>query len=227
MTDCLCCKLGRPAGIEPATTRSTIWCSTAELRPPCRTMKVKHKCCSLANVTARQTKRGRVSCPVMLAGGQGFEPRLTDPKSVVLPLDDPPSGKRCRGPDLNWGHQHFQCCALPTELPRPATNYLHCLLTLLQAYQKGRPLGRPRERAMRFELTTFSLARRRSTTELRPHIYTAQTGTKWTRSDSNRRSSPCKGDAFPLGHGPLPGHTHRLKTSAKTQCRREDSNLHT
>jgi hypothetical protein len=29
---------------------------------------------------------------------------------------------------------------------------------------------------------------------------------KWTRSDSNRRSSPCKGDAFPLGHGPLPGH---------------------
>ena len=25
------------------------------------------------------------------AGGQGFEPRLTDPKSVVLPLDDPPS----------------------------------------------------------------------------------------------------------------------------------------
>jgi hypothetical protein len=26
-----------------------------------------------------------------------------------------------------------------------------------------------KERAMRFELTTFSLARRRSTTELRPH----------------------------------------------------------
>ena len=28
---------------------------------------------------------------------------------------------------------------------------------------------------------------------------------EWTRSDSNRRSSPCKGDAFPLGHGPVPG----------------------
>lgn len=26
----------------------------------------------------------------VLAGGQGFEPQLTDPKSVVLPLDDPP-----------------------------------------------------------------------------------------------------------------------------------------
>gem|GEM_PF-1896963 len=26
-----------------------------------------------------------------LAGGRGFEPRLTDPESVVLPLDDPPS----------------------------------------------------------------------------------------------------------------------------------------
>ena len=26
--------------------------------------------------------------------------------------------KWCRDPDLNWGHQHFQCCALPTELSR-------------------------------------------------------------------------------------------------------------
>jgi hypothetical protein len=26
----------------------------------------------------------------MLAGGQGFEPRLMDPESIVLPLDDPP-----------------------------------------------------------------------------------------------------------------------------------------
>lgn len=29
---------------------------------------------------------------VQLAGGQGFEPRLTDPESAVLPLDDPPTG---------------------------------------------------------------------------------------------------------------------------------------
>ena len=27
---------------------------------------------------------------VNLAARQGFEPQLTDPKSVVLPLDDPP-----------------------------------------------------------------------------------------------------------------------------------------
>ena len=25
-----------------------------------------------------------------LAGGQGFEPRLMEPESIVLPLDDPP-----------------------------------------------------------------------------------------------------------------------------------------
>ena len=68
---------------------------------------------------------------------------------------------------MNWGHQHFQCCALPTELPR----------------QRGQPYRpTPRERAMRFELTTFSLARRRSTTELRPHIrfdLTRRPGSSW------------------------------------------------
>ena len=29
---------------------------------------------------------------MVLAGGLGFEPRLTESESVVLPLDDPPSG---------------------------------------------------------------------------------------------------------------------------------------
>ena len=28
---------------------------------------------------------------IVLAGGQGFEPQLTDSKSAVLPLDDPPA----------------------------------------------------------------------------------------------------------------------------------------
>ena len=28
----------------------------------------------------------------LLAGGRGFEPRLTGPEPVVLPLDDPPVG---------------------------------------------------------------------------------------------------------------------------------------
>ena len=38
---------------------------------------------------------------------------------------------------------------------------------------------------------------------------------RWTRSDSNRRSSPCKGDAFPLGHGPQTalGADERTRTS--------------
>ncbi len=31
-----------------------------------------------------------------LAGGLGFEPRLTESESVVLPLDDPPIGKNAR-----------------------------------------------------------------------------------------------------------------------------------
>ncbi len=29
------------------------------------------------------------------AGGQGFEPRLADPESAVLPLDDPPVALSC------------------------------------------------------------------------------------------------------------------------------------
>src|SRR5258708_38139113 len=29
----------------------------------------------------------------------------------------------CRGPDSNWGPTHFQCVALPTELPRQGGRY--------------------------------------------------------------------------------------------------------
>ena len=54
----------------------------------------------------------------------------------------------CRGPESNWGHRNFQSRALPTELPRQTE----------------------KERAMGFEPTTFSLARRRSTTELHPLV---------------------------------------------------------
>jgi hypothetical protein len=152
-------------------------------------------------------KSGQVTLPRMFGWGTGIRTPIDGSKVRSPAVGRSPIGAliRCRGPDLNWGHQHFQCCALPTELPRRiATTALH---------QKGRPCGRPlRERAMRFELTTFSLARRRSTTELRPHIHPVlqshpslahMPAGRWTRSDSNRRSSPCKGDAFPLGHGPL------------------------
>ncbi len=73
---------------------------------------------------------------------------------------------------------------------------------------------------MGFEPTTFYLARRRSTTELHPlttigtqdrdrgilYLYhlSPSNHTRWTRSDSNRRSPACKAGAFPLGHGPEP-----------------------
>jgi hypothetical protein len=30
------------------------------------------------------------------AGGNGFEPLLTDPESVVLPLDEPPKGRKLK-----------------------------------------------------------------------------------------------------------------------------------
>jgi hypothetical protein len=57
--------------------------------------------------SARQDKAGAkpaLSCLAEfgwrnLAGGQGFEPWLTESESVVLPLDDPPM-KRGRGPNL-------------------------------------------------------------------------------------------------------------------------------
>ena len=125
---------------------------------------------------------------------------------------------------MNWGHRNFQSRALPTELSRqkqmangaPPTAR-HCAVCQV-------PSAIYSERAMRFELTTFSLARKRSTTELRPQNAIHRTGlctmiARWTRSDSNRRSPPCKGGAFPLGHGP-----DCLPTGG--QCRREDSNLH-
>ena len=32
----------------------------------------------------------RIGTVPLVAGGQGFEPRLMEPESIVLPLDDPP-----------------------------------------------------------------------------------------------------------------------------------------
>ncbi len=117
---------------------------------------------------------------------------------------------------MNCRHRNFQSRALPTELPR----------------QKERADRQPSktERAMRFELTTFSLARRRSTAELRPQNdeammrgWPGRRPKRWTRSDSNRRSPPCKGGAFPLGHGPAPGdHGADERTRTSTTFRSTD-----
>ncbi len=39
-----------------------------------------------------QTQKGPLEAGLGLAGGRGFEPRLTESESAVLPLDDPPRG---------------------------------------------------------------------------------------------------------------------------------------
>ncbi len=39
-----------------------------------------------------QTRKGPLEAGLGLAGGRGFEPRLTESESAVLPLDDPPRG---------------------------------------------------------------------------------------------------------------------------------------
>ncbi len=170
-----------------------------------------------------------------VARGQGFEPRYAAPKAAVLPLNDPrmlPLRGRCRGPDLNWGHRNFQSRALPTELPRRIKS--EWLIAKSLSHVVNRPtsaivhqpsaIGYLLERVTGFEPVTFSLARRRSTTEPHPQAYLVfklrlhytesrhpvknrayrrAPVFRWTRPDSNRRSSPCKGDAFPLGHGPM------------------------
>ena len=56
----------------------------------------------------------------------GFEPATSSlarkcSTTELLPQRSLPmtaGAPECRGPESNWRHQHFQCCALPTELPR-------------------------------------------------------------------------------------------------------------
>src|SRR3972149_6079997 len=65
----------------------------------------------------------RVPALKLLAGPRGFEPRFTDPKSAVLPLDEGPAGRACGGPVYVPGGRRdstprpspWQGDALPTE----------------------------------------------------------------------------------------------------------------
>ena len=63
----------------------------------------------------------------VLAAPRGFEPRFTDPKSAVLPLDEGAATPRPRERewsgrrDSNPRPSHWQCDALPTE-PLPPVN---------------------------------------------------------------------------------------------------------
>ena len=67
-------------------------------------------------------KAGQVALPRHVGWGTGIRTPIDGSKvrspAVRRSPTGSPLGMRCRGPDLNWGHQHFQCCALPTELPR-------------------------------------------------------------------------------------------------------------
>ena len=167
--------MGRLMGLEPTTTRSTIWCSAIELQAPyCATAALHSGSASLGvgwGTGIRTPIDGsKVRSPAVRRSPTEVC-NNTRGRSQVLscqggrPVHDALSV--CRDPDLNWGHQHFQCCALPTELSRRDN---------LRFADKRSACWGPtfvhnwRERAMRFELTTFSLARRRSTTELRPHV---------------------------------------------------------
>ena len=53
-----------------------------------------------------QTRKGPLEAGLGLAGGRGFEPRLTESESAVLPLDDPPKGDAGRVV-LNLGATHL------------------------------------------------------------------------------------------------------------------------
>ena len=65
---------------------------------------------------------GRAGAMVRWSGRRGLNPRPSPWQGDALPLSHfrsaAPVWCWCRGPESNWGHQHFQCCALPTELPR-------------------------------------------------------------------------------------------------------------
>jgi hypothetical protein len=143
-----------------------------------------------------------------------------------------PGRFRCRGPDLNWGHRNFQSRALPTELPRRVspgdtqkrqmadgrwsargrTGISETLLSAIRAMRAGEGIRTPdlllgKETYYRCTTPASFICPRAPTGELYLKALTCQEAPgalfQWTRPDSNRRSSPCKGDAFPLGHGPV------------------------
>ena len=138
-----CEEKGRLMGFEPTTTGTTIQCSAIELQAPCT-------CCRTARTAPRNrsgNSRDRSSCPgygwgtgirTPIDGSKVRSPAIRRSPNNNLHRRPVPEERlvhrggwvsECRGPDLNWGHQHFQCCALPTELLR----------------QRGSLAGRPLE----------------------------------------------------------------------------------
>ena len=122
--------------------------------------------------------------PGPISSGAGIRTPIRSSKGCCPAVERPPNAPtnpRCRGPDLNWGHRNFQSRALPTELPRQekqkadgawlsAENWWPTLATisdLLSAISQ-QPSAICSKRVTGFEPVTFSLARRRSTTEPHP-----------------------------------------------------------
>ena len=65
-------KLGWPTGLEPATTRTTIWGSTIELRPPSWRNKIKIR----ISFCKQRTRLSSVSPVILAAGGTKISPQL-------------------------------------------------------------------------------------------------------------------------------------------------------
>ena len=70
-----------------------------------------------------------------------------------------------RHPDSNWGMKVLQTLALPLGYGALSDSVLPC------GMGGEIPPNKKMERETRFELATFALARRRSTTEPFPHTY--------------------------------------------------------
>ena len=76
---------------RPGSRPAGGWAVQIRSRRICRTLGV------LASFSPSQTNKAiLVDGLISLAGGEGFEPPLTESESVVLPLDDPPVVQLCR-----------------------------------------------------------------------------------------------------------------------------------
>jgi hypothetical protein len=54
---------------------------------------MKSACHDMTFTRRRYSRRDRKALNIEMAGGLGFEPRLAESESAVLPLDDPPNGR--------------------------------------------------------------------------------------------------------------------------------------
>src|SRR3954468_24919869 len=106
----------------------------------------------------RTGTRAQTRCPIgeqeprwlsaFEAAGQGLEPRLPDPESGVLPLDDPATGRHCTGvsSDLRGGVPPETCLLAARRRGRPSRSRLP------PPVRADRPCGTPRFARRRVDL---------------------------------------------------------------------------